>query len=284
MLRFAFFMAGVIVTCASHAADASSCSANAVPIQMVDEKKSRPETTLAALDVSSSSRTTFDTFVATITQHVAAQLAKENICLDSADSKKQSLLQFVNWRLASSGNAPLALVPTLDARPTAGCRIASPWIDIAFERKPAPWVKGVIRWNQRQLLADQALLAGARNVPPGVAMPLKPIEYIHFAAGEYAKSEILGKPATQPIEERVPADLLWLFRRSWQSTFAPFSDEAHKSMKKAMEISAKPYTQLVMKLIDRCFESGGQDVRYTNILDVVDSIALEQYKINTPIR
>ena len=282
MLRFSLFMASVMAASTSTAGGVSQCPVDTVPIQIVDETRNGPETTLSAARISSSAPH-FRAFVTAVTEHVAARLAKDKLCIDSADSKKRTLLQFVNWRLSVREDEP-ALVPSLDARPSGGCRISSPWIDLAFERKPVPWVRGVVRWNQRQLLADQAVLAGVLNVPTGLAMPLKHSEFMHFAEGEYADSEIDHEPAAKSIEERVPPDLLWLFRRAWQSTRGPFSGGAAGAMDRAMEKGAERYTKLVIALIDRCFASDGADIQYSSILDVADLISLEQYKINTPIR
>jgi hypothetical protein len=278
MLHFSLLMAGVMAASTSTAGGVSQCPVDTVPIQI----RSDPVATLSTADMRSKPH--LSAFVTAVTEHVAARLSKEKLCINSADSKNRSLLQFVTWSLTTSGNETLAPVPSLDARPSGGCRITSPWIDLAFERRPVPWIRSVVRWNQRQLLADQAVLAGARNVPTGVAMPLKQREFNHFATVEYANSEVLSNPTVKPIEERVPPDLLWLFRRSWQSTLAPFSSGARNAMNNAMEKNAEGYTQLVIALIDRCFDSDGADIHYNSILDVADLISLEQYKINTPIR
>ena len=260
----------------------SQCPVDTVPIQIVDEKSSDPETTLSAARISDSIPH-FRAFVTAVTEHVATRLAREKLCIDSADSKNRSLLQFVKWRLYVRENEP-SLVPSLDARPSGGCRITSPWIDLAFERKPVPWVRAVVRWNERQLLVDQAVLEGARKVPTGVAMPLKEREYMRFADWEYARTEIDREPAVKPIEERVPPDLLWLFSRAWHTTKAPFDGYAARAMGHAMEQNAEGYTKLVTALIDRCFASDGTAIHYNNILDVADLISLKQYKIDTPIR
>lgn len=283
MLRFSLFMASVMAASTSTAGGVSQCPVDTVPIRISNETRHGVVTTLSAAKISDSNPH-FRAFVTTVTEHVAARLAKEKLCIDSARSKERSLLQFVNWPLATSGNEPLAPVPSLDAQPSGGCRITSPWIDLAFERGPAPWIRGVVRWNQRQLLADQAVLAGARNVPAGLAMPLKQSEFTHFAEEEYANSEILREPAVKPVEERIPPDLLWLFHRAWQSTRGPFSGGARSSMNIAMKKGAERYTQLVIALIDRCFVSDGAEIHYRSILDVADLIPLEQYKIDTPIR
>jgi hypothetical protein len=277
-------MMGVSMSACSSTSSAggiSQCSVETIPIQIVKAKKSGPETTLSAAEISDTDPH-FRAFVTAVTEHVAARLDRDKLCIVSTNSKKRSLLQFVNWPLATSGNEPPIPVPSLDVRPSGVCRISSPWIDIAFERGPVPWIRGVVRWNQRQLLADQAVLAGASNVPTGVAMPLKSREYRDFA-WEYADSEILRRPSAKPVEERVPPDLLWLFRRSWQSTFAPFEGEAMSSMNTAMEKGAEHYTKLAIALIDRCLDSDGAVVHYGSILDVADLIPLEQYKIDSLI-
>jgi hypothetical protein len=277
MLRFFLFAASVMAASTSTAGGVSQCPVGTVPIQVTDKAMHGPEIIISAAEVADPH---FRAFVTAVTAHVAARLARDKLCIGSADSKKRSLLQFVSWRLSVRENEP-ALLPSLDARPSGGCRISSPWIDLAFERRPVPWVRGVVRWNQRQLLADQAVLAGAPNVPTGLAMPLNNHEFIHFALGEYASSEINNEPAAKPIEERVPPDLLWLFRRAWQSTRGPFSEEAAGAMDRAMGKGAERYTKLVIALIDRCFASDGADIQYSSILDVGDLIPLGQYKIDT---
>ncbi|MBL5862142.1 hypothetical protein JBO49_16110 [Serratia fonticola] len=285
MLRFFLFVASMMVSCTSSAWGwgVSPCPVDTIPIQIVNEVKSRPVTTLSEARISNT-YPHFRSFVTDVTKHIAARLSKENLCIDSADSQKQSLLQFVHWYVSTSGNEPLGPVPSLGAtRPSKGCRISSPWIDLTIERGPVPWVRGVVRWNQRQLLVDQAMLAGARNMPKGLAMPLKSREFNQFAL-DYADTEILRQPAVKPVEERIPPELLWLFRRAWQSTLASFGSGAQNSMEKAMEKGAESYTKLVIALVDRCFDSDGADIQYNNILDVAGLISLEQYKIDTPIR
>ncbi len=281
MLHCSLLMAGVTAADASTTGRVLLCPVDKFPIQTTNELKSGPETTLSAADLPSEPH--FRAFVTAVTAHVAARMARDKLCVDGADSKNRSLLQFVNWPLTTSGNQPLASLPSLDAPSADGCRISSPWIDLVVERGPVPWIRAVVRWNPRQLLADQAVLVGARNVPQGVAMPLKSSEFGQYAQ-DYANSEILGQPAAKPIEARVPSDLLWLFRASWQSTRGPFSGAVSASMNIAMKKSAERYTQLVIAVIDRCFASNGATIQYHTILDVADLISLEQYKITTAIR
>lgn len=284
MLHFSLLMAGVTAGDAGAAGGVSLCPVDSLPIQITNELRRGPETTLSAVDIGSEPY--FRAFVTAVTEHVAARLARDKLCIDSAESKKRSLLQFVNWPLTTSENQALASLPSLDAPSADGCRISSPWIDFVVERRPVPLVRGVFRWNKRQFLADQAVLAGARNVPPGVAMPLKASEYGHFAqeyenSGLFHVSEIRRKQADERNEARIPPDLLWLFRKSWQSTRGgPFSGD----MDSAVQKSAEHYTQLVIAVIDRCFASDDAAIHYNSILDVADLISLDQYKITTLTR
>lgn len=284
MLRFLFFAAGVMTASTSSAGGISACPPDTVPIQIVGVIRSGPKTTLSTARFSESAPH-FRAFVTAVTQHVADRIGRDKICLDSADSKKRSLLQFVNWPLSTSGDKPLFPVQPLDERASNGCRISSPWIDLAFERRPVPWIRGVVRWNERQFLADQAVLASARNVPRGLAIPTTHSEYTRYWL-DYARSEITGggPRAAAPIEERLPPDILWLFRRSTQSTLAPFGEFTRISMEKVMETSAERHTKLVTSLIDRCLASDGADVVYSSILEAADLISLQNYKIETPIR
>lgn len=287
MLRFSLFLTSVMVASTSTAGGVPQCSVDTAPIQIVGESGSSPETTLSAAKPYDFAKQIggsyphFNVFVTAVTEYVAARLGRDNICLNSAESKERSLLQFMHWRLLPGNNLP-APMQRLDAWPSGGCRISSPWIDLAFERKPVPWIRGIVRWNQRQLLADQAALAGAQNVPPDVAVPLTNSEISHFVA-EYARSEFRREPAAKPVEERIPPDILWLLRRSPQTTAIPFIGLVRGSMHNATEKSAEGYTKLVIALIDRCLASDEADIHYDSILDVANPTLLEQYKIVTPL-
>jgi hypothetical protein len=180
------------------------------------------------------------------------------------------------------------LVPVLTSMgglPPPSCRISSPWIDLTVYRAPIPHVtqasqvRGIVRWNERQLLADQAILAGAKNVPLGMAMPLSPSELDHFVR------EIRRKSEAKPVEARVPPDILWLLRSLVGKKYAADEgDIAGFSMYGVTKNGAAGYTKLVLALIDRCFASDGANLRYNSILDVADPVLRKQYKIDTPIR
>ena len=281
MIRlFLFFMVSMMMTGVSMAEEPSPCPADTIPITIMNAVKPQvgPLSTVNKVGF-----TEFRDFVKAVTEHVAAKLAQENLCLGSIESQERSLLQFVSWDVSPYALGEHYRASRLEVQPVSGCRISSPWIDLVIEREPVPWVRGIVRWNERQLLADQAVLEGASNVPPGLARPLERSEFEQYADLEYAVSEIHHQPSLKPIEERVPPDLLWLFRRAWQDPKGFFSSSAEAAMRKAMKTGAEAYTKVVIALIDNCFASGGADIHYSSILDVADLVPLEPYKIDTPI-
>lgn len=150
----------------------SKCPVDTVPIQTINRWEYGDITSLSAVKISNNPPG-FKTFVKKVTEHLAARLGQDGLCLNSTESKAESLLQFVPLSLAISKDHPP--MPSMSPRKTQSfdvCRIFSPWIDIAIEREPVPVVRAIVRYSERQLLADQAILDGARNVPPGAAIPL----------------------------------------------------------------------------------------------------------------
>jgi hypothetical protein len=274
MLRFFLFVIGVMVTSASAAEDISPCPFSTVPIQIMIPGHSSG-IKLSATEIPDV-LPHFRTLVEAVTGRINSWQARNNFCIDGAKdigSGQRSLLQFVYWRLPMSREYRIPAMPSTGYGDTL-CRISSPWIDLAVERKPVPQIVGIIRWNERQLLADQAVLAGAKNVPPGMAMPLNADELSHF------ENEVRRKTAVKPVEARVPPDILWLLRslvgtEDWTDINHPTRSSMYGVTKKG----AEGYTKLVLALIDRCFASDGTNVNYISIVDVADPVLLEQYKI-----
>jgi hypothetical protein len=285
MLRFFLFMVGVMAASASVAGEGSPCPGGTAPIQIMTPGYggSKPYSSVAAI---SSGLPHFRAFVETVTNHINSRLSKEKLCvtgakdmesMNSATAHNRSLLQFVHWHHFVLSEYTVPIMTSIGGRNASlGCWIFSPWIDLYLEWKPVPLIYGVVYWNERQLLADQAILAGARNVQLGMVMPLKLSEFGYF------RNEYEGNL----IKERVPPDLLWLFRRTLSS--ARRNEQIHNteaySMSRIREKGAEGYTKLVLALVDRCFASGGRHVyHYGSILDVDDPVLLEQYKIDMPI-
>jgi hypothetical protein len=279
MLRYFFLMVSVMaISMGAAAGDVAPCPGNTVPIEIMTLGIGGAKPKYAVAEISSD-LPHFRAFVTAVTEHVAVRLSQDKLCIKNK-IENRSELQFVHWPLLMKNKPFAARLPITGAQPS-GCQISSPWIDLALEWKPVPRIRGIIRWNERQLLADQAALAGAKNVPPGVAEPLDGGELGPFMSEyEQEHTEIHYPPvAKPPIEERIPPDLLWLFRRSGMGVM-PFIGRVNSAMRRLPEKGAEGYTKLVLALIDRCFASEGEVIYYTNILDAADLIPLEQYKID----
>jgi hypothetical protein len=318
MFRLFLFMAGVMVASVGVAEGVSPCPADAVPIQIMTPGYGGDGIKHSAAEISDD-LPHFRAFVTDVTKHINSRLAKDKLCINTAESMKnmnsaerkerflhqyvldnagsmesmenaeymqRSLFQFVYWPLFMDRRYLVLVMTSVGGRSPPSCRISSPWIDLVIVRSPVPQIRGIIRWNERQLLADQAILAGAKNVPLGMIMPPTPSELGHFL-GEYQRSEFRREPepGAKPIEERVPPDILWLLRRSGRvEVVGPFGGDVLRSMRKATEKGAEGYTKLVITLIDRCFASDGKTgLHYSNILDVADPVLLKQYKIDTSL-
>ncbi|MDR2220673.1 MAG: hypothetical protein LBE24_08870 [Methylobacillus sp.] len=285
MLRLLFFMTSVIATSASIAGDITPCSADTVSFQVISQTgKSRVITTSGFGSKQASDPNSYRyALMASVRERVAVRLAEKNLCQDIAKNKERSLIQFVDWPFSTLQKK--LTVPALppDTPSSGGCRITSPWLDVAFERKPVPQIRAIVFWNERQLWADQAILDGAKNVPSGVMMPLMGDESIDRYATDYAESEIASGRRVASVEERIPPDLLWLFRHSPQQVTMEFFLGSLDGMKKAKEKGAEGHKRLVFALIDRCFDSNGETLHYDSILDAKDLVPLEEYKIDTLI-
>ncbi|MDR2689614.1 MAG: hypothetical protein LBB76_07640 [Azoarcus sp.] len=281
MLRFFLFMVSVMTVGAS-AEDISPCTVDMVPIQIMTPGD---KIQISAARISPPH---FRAFVETVTEHIVSRMTKDKLCINGArdmenmrsvEREKRSMLQFVYWDLDTIREYTVPVLSPLTGGPSSSCQIYSPWIDIIVDRRDTPQIRGIVRWNDRQLLADQAILAGAKNVSPEMAMPLDRHELSYFVR------EIRRQSAAKPVEARVPPDILWLLR-FWvgREYFADEGDPVRGSMYGVTKNGAEGYTKLVLALIDRCFvpsASGRVDINYSSILDIADPILLEQYKIKT---
>ena len=283
MIRLILFcVVGMLATeGTSMAENTSTCPVDTVPIQIIRGAEPLAVTRLSDTRIADFPPG-FTAFVTAATEHIAAKLGQDKLCLNSVESKERSLIQFVSWTIISHSH-PLHSMPPSDVQSSGVSRISSPWIDLVIEREPVPSVRAIVRYSERQLLTDQAVLAGARNVPPGVALPITESEFERYADLWSRSLGILGRFALKPIEEQVPPDLLWLFRRAWQDSDGSFSGPAVASIRKAMTSGSEGYTKIVIALIDHCLASDGVDIQYNSVLDLADLIPLEKYKIVTSI-
>ncbi len=277
-----FAIAGILLTPISSPLPASSPEASdslmmcSHTSRVIDEATSgRPE----PVPVESVNGPEFRSFVRAVTDHVLSRLA--GACLRHRSLEPAIDLLFVRLPLVSPGNDPLEPAPSIR---TDGadimCRLDSPWVKLAVWNSGPVLARAVFIWNERQFLQDQALLSGAGHPVTTVPSPLANRMFKQHAR-DYADYVLTSPPTPQTnaiLAERIPADVLWLFRYSWQSTRGPFLYSAWGGMKTVLERAAGGHTKVVLGLINQCLASKAVEQRYENILQL-NEIPLRDYKI-----
>ncbi|GBL17037.1 hypothetical protein MTo_04364 [Microcystis aeruginosa NIES-1211] len=263
----------------TQATEAWMCNSNGYAIRIIDDSVTSEVRSIKAVN-----DPYFKSFITSLTDYISAKFSKTKPCQGNSREESRINLIFVRLPLVTSGDEPLKPPPGLPtSRANITCRLDSPWVQLAIRRSSSPIIDAVFVWNERQFLWDQVLLSGQR---PSLTQPLIPLGNRLFQqyAADYAGSEIMRSPSgenPQPsISKRIPADVLWLFRHSWQSTRGPFSNIAQSAMRKTVEQGANGYTNLTKILVDQCFISSKTEIRYKNVLDLQQILTLDQYRIN----
>jgi hypothetical protein len=257
--------------------EAWMCNPNGYVIRIIDDSVTSEVRSIEAVN-----DPYLKSFVASLTNYISTRFPNAGSCTENSDRGSMSSLTFVRLPLVTSGNNPLAATPKLSPSfPGITCRLDSPWVKLAIRNSDKPLIQGVFIWNERQFLADQALLANPNLTLDSPPIPLSNRLFEKYAA-DYADSEILQSPSGKAsITERIPLDVLWLFRNSPQTTFIPFSSAARSSMNTMSKRVAKNYINLTQKLFDQCFASAQKsEQRYETVLDLRNTISLDRYQIH----
>ncbi|MGI0481758.1 hypothetical protein ACN4EE_13330 [Geminocystis sp. CENA526] len=259
--------------------EAWMCNQNGYAIRIIDDSVTSEVRSMEAIN-----DPYFKSFVTSLTNYVSSKYSPAESCEENSGKKPMNSLIFVRLPLVTSGNDPLTPPPELDnIISNVTCRLDSPWVKLTIDRSDTTLIQAIFIWNERQFLADQALLTNPNLSLNSPLVTLSSHLFLEYV-GDYANSEIQRSPseenATKPISQRIPADVLWLFRHSWQSTRGPFSNMALSGMRKTVEQGANGYTNLTKILVDQCFTSSKTDIRYKNVLDLQPIFTLDQYQIN----
>ncbi len=217
----------------------------------------------------------FETHVGTVTAHVRAACASMPTC-------DRVSLVFRQIPLVTRGSGPFMAAeppPAPDAR-----RLESPWATLTLDRSTCA-VHGVFTWSERQFLLDQAMIADPTirfgQDPP----PLAESEFQGFLK-DYVESVLLApspeakQAAQQAISARIPPDLLWLYRQTWQSTLAPFENAVGSDLAATIQRAAPGYTDLTLHLIDLLFDqTADTTLVYDDITELGQVIRMDGYGI-----
>lgn len=156
---------------------------------------------------------------------------------------------------------------------------------LTIDGSPKPIVRAAFVWSERQFLFDQALLSSGRSSPTKTLLSIDEQIFGQYV-GDYTNSVLLAASpeaksvAQANISKRLPAEILWLFRKAWQSTFAPFLMEVDNALRSTIQRGESGYTDIAKVLVDRFLESAKIEIGYKSILDLKDIFASDKYRIN----
>jgi hypothetical protein len=144
-----------------------------------------------------------------------------------------------------------------------------------------PRFKARFIWNERQVLFDQAVLAGVA-ADSAVSEPVS-----NKAFGEmysmYSREEVGGllpPKGAQPIEQRIPPDLFWLFRKSVWMDLVPFSGPGEAAVSGFRQAASKQ-VMLTRELISLCLLPFTRQHVFRSIRDTSGIVARHVYVIDT---
>jgi hypothetical protein len=252
-------------------------------IQIIDESKSdHPVTSLAIVSDSH-----FKQFITSVSDHVLAKVGKVASASHASPEKAQVKLLFVRRPLLRADGAPVLAATALSLpQVDRGRRLDSPWVKATITSPSNCTIRAVFVWSERQLLLDRALLSGATAWPNE---PLIPIESSAFATLKVAYEEFaLSAPKIiqgDAVAERIPPDILWLFRQSWPSTRAR-STFTEAKLQLTVAHASGTYTIFVKGILDRILNStkDEEELRLESVFDLRERRSTPAQHHNSALR
>jgi len=232
----------------------SSVSGAPVSIAIIDDATT-PGRTYSSIE--QVGNTPFREFIAGILSHLLKAPGSGEPRLVPRGQVDGAALVFVRLPVATSGTTELPPAPPARAA-ASGCRVQSPWFDLTVRADAAPRLQGVFVWSERQILQDLAFLAGQTGDPLAPPQPLPQGTWQELAE-LYAREALMAptqSSADETFEDRIPDDILFLFRQAPQSTFAPFEEAARETMGEIAREAVERQVTLATTLIERCTTEG----------------------------
>jgi hypothetical protein len=230
----------------------------------------------------------FQQYVTNVSEIFARRISQIEPCKQAANVKPQVKLIFVYRPLTSDGIAPFDFerhkrdpVRQLD----------SPWVKLAINKSPNPFIQAVFIWSARQYLLDQALLSGMSASSTKSPMPLEPDTFIKYGDKHFEMYSSMGISRTPAklaavettLARLLPADILWLFDHALVSRMGMMEDGSIRATEFDLEqIGHGGYIELTNRLIDNFFASEKTENRYESILDLQDKIDIGNYRFTLP--
>jgi hypothetical protein len=256
-----------------------SCQNMQPVIKIIDESGGKR---LAGTTIDTLQDSPFKNYVTAISQYLLPKISEMSQCKGELQGNSEVKIFFVYRPLITAKIAPFQL-----ERMQSGSTkyLDSPWVKLAIGSSPKPFVQAVFVWSERQFLLDQALLSGAEASSTEIPLPIDEQVFGKFIR-DYTDSVLLAaspeaRAAAQvSISERLPKDILWLFRHSWQSTRGPFGGFVLSALDNATKQMIDKYVDLTKILLNHHFISEKTDGCYDSILSLKDLLTSDKYRIN----
>jgi hypothetical protein len=273
---FTFILISVFTVKSTYSAQ--SCQNIQTSIKIVDESGVRFSG--ASLETLQDSH--FKTYVTAISKHISTKIEEMPECQWALKTRPEVELFFIYRPLTTPATKPFTLE---QAHSKGGRYLDSPWVKLSISRFPKLIVRSVFIWSERQFLFDQALMSGQYSAPIENLVPLERHVYRQFLR-DYTESVVFAPSPEAEIKalahlaERIPPDILWLFRHAGYSTRGPFSGTVRRARDTTLEKVTGQYIELTKTLLSPFFSSAPFQERYESVLDLKGVFNLDRYRID----
>jgi hypothetical protein len=273
---FTFILISVFTVKSTYSAQ--SCQNIQTSIKIVDESGVR----FSGASLETLQDSPFKTYVTAISKHISTKIEEMPECQWALKTRPEVELFFIYRPLIASATKPFTLE---QAHSKGGRYLDSPWVKLSISRFPKLIVRAAFIWSERQFLLDQVLMSGQYSAPIKNLVPVERHVYKQFLR-DYTESVIFASSqeaetkALTHLAERIPPDLLWLFRHARQSTRGPFIGSVRSALNTTIEKVTEQYIELTKTLLSPFFSSAPFQERYESVLDLKGVFNLDQYRID----
>jgi hypothetical protein len=244
-------------------------------VRIVDEAVSTAITSASAVGDPS-----FRSFISSQTTFLSNRLASLPACLPVSTTLS---LTFVRLPLTASPTRKISPPPSLPAGSgPAICRLDSPWLRLRRSTSSPARLDVVYIWNERQLLWDQLLLRNPASPAQRVLMPLNDSDFQRLADLYSDRVVMIRLSPTDPALRRaIPADILWLFSRSPQSTRGPFAIAVLNTMPDFTRSALPATNALSQALVNRCLTTRSANFTFASLMDLQGVFDISRLRLPT---
>jgi hypothetical protein len=273
---FTFILISVFTVKSTYSAQ--SCQNIQTSIKIVDESGVR----FSGASLETLQDSPFKTYVTAISKHISTKIEEMPECQWALKTRPEVELFFVYRPLTTPATKPFTLE---QAHSKGGRYLDSPWVKLSISRFPKLIVRSAFIWSERQFLLDQVLMSGQYSAPIENLVPVPKYVYRQFLK-DYTESVIFAPSEAETkalahLAERIPPDILWLFRHAVQSTRGgPFVGAARRALNTTLEKVTGQYIELTKTLLSPFFSSGSFQERYESVLDLKGVFNLDRYRID----